>query len=139
MNCADSSPPTFLDQKGMVPTIGFLLGTSFPTGSGNASSGDVDPDFGVLWTYDLIERIGLFGNIISGWPTVDRDRFYQADIAAGIGFSLTDRIGTFIEYFVFLPDNNGPSHNLDTALTCLVNDNLQLDINGGIGLNRSGG
>ena len=124
-----------LDQEGMVPTIGFLLGASFPTGSGDASSGDVDPNFGVLWTYDLIEGIGLFGNIIARSPTDERDRFYQTDLSAGIGFSLTDRIGTFIEYFVFLPDNNGPSHNLDTALTYLVNDNLQLDINGGIGLN----
>ena len=49
--------------------------------------------------------------------------------------SLTDRLDAFVEY-VFLPDNNGPSHNLDAGLTYLVNDNLQLDINGGIGLNK---
>ncbi len=119
----------------MVPAIGLLLRASFPTGSGDASSGDVDPNFGVLWTYDLIEGIGFFGNIIARSPTDERDRFYQTDLAAGIGFSLTDRIGTFLAYFVFLPDNNGPSHILDTALIYLVKHNLQLDINGGIGLN----
>ena len=120
----------------MVPTIGFLLGASFPTGSADASSGDVDPNFKVHWTYDLIEGIGLFGNILARWPTDERNRYYQTEISVGIGYSLTDRIGTFIECFVFLPDNNGPSHNLDTALTYLVNDNLQLDINDDIGLNR---
>ena len=112
----------FVDQDGIMPTIGFLLGASFPTGDGDTSSGDVDPTLGMLWTYDLTAGIGLFGNIISRWPSGDHDRFYQADIAAGIGYSLTDCIGTFIEYFVFLPDNNGPFHNLDTALTYLVND-----------------
>lgn len=125
-----------IDQRNTLPTVGLLLGMSLPTGSGAATSDDVDPGFGVLWTYDIAKRIGLFGTILAKWPTEDHDRFYQTDVAVGTGFSLTDRIGTFIEYFSFLPDDNGPSHHLDAGLTYLVNNNLQLDLNGGIGLNE---
>ena len=57
-----------------------------------------------------------------------------------IGYSINDRVGAFTEWFVLAPDGADTVHtqnyfNLGTAF--LVNDNLQLDIRYGVGLNEA--
>ena len=52
--------------------------------------------------------------------------------------SLTESIGTYIEYFGAYPASDGEdaSHVLNGGFTFLVNDNLQFDIRVGFGLNE---
>ena len=57
-----------------------------------------------------------------------------------IGYSLSDRVGAYTEWFAFCPDGADFDHNQNYAnagLTFLVNDNLQLDIRAGVGLNEA--
>ncbi len=54
-----------------------------------------------------------------------------------MGVSVDDRWGTFYELFgtVALGGGGVDSHSFDTGITCLLNDDLQLDVYAGVGLN----
>ena len=59
------------------------------------------------------------------------DYFYS--VALGIG--ITDKIGTFIESFGYIPDKGKINFLIDSGFTFLVLQNLQLDVSGGLGIN----
>ena len=68
--------------------------------------------------------------------TGDDGRFFEAANAIGISLPTNDRFGSFVEYFGFYrKGGGGPAHTLNGGLTCLLNDNLQFDLNGGFGIN----
>lgn len=52
-----------------------------------------------------------------------------------MGYKLTEKWGTYIEYFGFVPaSKDGPNKSFfDGGFTYLVNDDLQLDARAGIG------
>lgn len=123
------------EQAGPVPALGLIGQLSLPTGSSETSSDSLDPSLGALWTYDLQRDIGLFGTVLFSSLTDDEDdRFFQTAAAAGVGFPIADRLGSYVEYFGIFPDGGGPEHNVNTALLYLVN-NLLLDAVIGAGLN----
>jgi hypothetical protein len=124
------------DQRSGLPTVGLLGLLSLPAGTGDATSDAVDPSVGLLWTYDLPGAPGLFGTTLFSSLTEDEDRFFQTAVAVGVGTPLIGPLGTFLEYYGFFRDDRGPSHNLDGGFTYLVDRNLQLDINAGVGLNE---
>ena len=127
-----------LDQDGWQPDLGIITEISVPTGSTEASSGDVDPELKLLWAYDLSETFSLAGNINVGVPTQDGHRFVQASASLVLGIQLSDTWGSYVEYFGFYPntDTTDAAHYINGGFTYLVNDNLQLDIRVGFGLNE---
>ncbi len=128
-----------VDQKGAVPTVGVLGKLSLPTGGGAGTSDGVDPTVGGLWTYDLTESVGLFGTVLLSSPTGDDGRFFEVSNAVGAGFSLTDKLSSYVEYFGFYRDVRGPEHYVNGGLMYLLTPNVQLDINAGVGLNDRAG
>jgi hypothetical protein len=69
--------------------------------------------------------------------TGDDGRFFEAANALGVSLPINDRLGSFVEYFGFYrKGGGGAAHNLNGGFTHLLNDNLQLDVNGGLGMNR---
>jgi hypothetical protein len=53
------------------------------------------------------------------------------------GYSFTEKIGGYIEFFGFIPQIEKPDHRFDGGLTYLLNPNQQLDISGGFGLSKT--
>ena len=55
-----------------------------------------------------------------------------------LGVSITDELSGFAEFFgdAGLSRSGGPRNSFDTGLTYLLQDNLQLDFAGGIGLSE---
>jgi hypothetical protein len=89
-----------------------------------------------LWNYDLAAGPGIFGTVLLSSVTGDDGRFFEAGNAIGISLPVNDRFESFVEYFGFYrKGGGGPAHNLNGGFTYLFTDNLQLDINGGLGLN----
>ena len=70
---------------------------------------------------------------------VQGKREFSGQFAAGASRSLTDRVGVFIEYFNDIPFDSeiDAQHAVDGGLTFLLNDDVQLDINAGAGLNSA--
>jgi hypothetical protein len=126
-----------VEQAGLLPNVGLLGSLSLPTGNGEATSNRVDPTGGLLWSYNLAADVELFGTVLMSSVTGERGRFFEAANAVGVSLPISDRLGTFAEYFGFYRDGGGggAEHHLNGGFTYLLHDNLQLDINGGFGIN----
>jgi hypothetical protein len=126
-----------IEQTRLLPAMGLLGSLSLPTGNGGSTSNGVDPTGGLLWNYNLAAGPGIFGTVLMSSNTGDDGRYFEADNAIGVSLPINARFGSFVEYYGFYrKDESGPVHNLDGGLTFLLNDNTQLDVNGGVGLNR---
>ena len=125
------------DQDGWVPDFAVLLDASMPTGADPHGSGDVDPGLGLLWAYDLTNDLSLGGNVNFAAPTSDNGRYFETSASLAVGYSLTDKLGAYVEYFGFYPSdrNQSDTHFANGGFTYLITNNLQLDIRVGIGLN----
>jgi hypothetical protein len=124
------------EQSRVLPAIGLLGSLSIPTGKGGSTSNGVDPTGGLLWSYNLAAGPSLFGTVLMSSVTGDDGRFFEAANAVGVALPINDRFGSFLEYFgLYRKGGGGAAHNLNGGLTCLLTDNLQLDINGGLGIN----
>lgn len=116
---------------------------SLPVGSSPSTSGHVDPQFGLLLDYSLLDNITLFGNVLANTDETKGDRNYSIQPIAGISFSHTSRLGTYLEYNSDIPlhtgDASGPGsskvqNTIDGGATYLLTDDVQLDISAGLGL-----
>jgi hypothetical protein len=126
------------EQDGLLPSSAFLFGMTVPTGSARISSGDVDPQAGWLWSYDLSERLALAGQFLLGMPTEGDARFVQGAASISLGIALSERWGAYLEYYSIFPNSKDTdaAHVADGGLTFAINDNLQLDWRAGVGLNE---
>ena len=123
---------------GWRPELAILGGLSLPTGNDAFSSGSVDPSFLVSFAHELSPRLSLGYNVGAAWESSadqsDRDAFIMYSLALGVG--LTDRLGTFLEFFGDrqTTDTTATSVSVDGGFTLLLTDIVQLDIYVGSGL-----
>jgi len=112
---------------------------SLPIGNSPSTSDGVDPLLGLLWDYALSSQVSLFGVVQASSYKYEGDRVYDAQVAVGASFIHTDGIGTIIELYSILPSEVKIDNEivLDGGITYLLNKDLELDINAGIGLNDS--
>jgi len=127
-----------LDQEGLRPDFAIIPAVTVPGGSSGFSSGDVDPEIKLAWSYGLGERWSVGGNVNLAAPTDGGKRFFQSGASVALGYELLERVGAYVEYFGFYPNARGAdcAHTLNTGLTWRLTDNLQLDWRIGAGLNE---
>jgi len=128
----------FVAQNGFVPHLGVIGAINVPSGSAGVSSGDVEPAVVLLWAYDLTDSFALAGNVGLAGPVDEGDRFLQASASISGAFSITDRMGAYIEYFGFYPniEHADAAHFVNGGLTYLINKDVQIDWRIGAGLNE---
>ena len=71
---------------------------------------------------------------------VTSDSYWETAQSVTLAYSLTEKIGAYTEWYAFFPhsaDTAKPEHYFDGGFTYLVNNNFQLDIFAGLGLNRA--
>lgn len=126
------------DQSGWRPDLGVIVETSVPSGSGDLTSGDVDPGVKLLWAYDLTDAWSLAGNLNAAVPTERTHRFFQISNSVSLAAAWTDRLGTYCEYFGFYPHarHGDCAHYLNGGFTILLTPDVQLDFRAGVGLNE---
>jgi len=128
------------DQAAWRPTLGVDFGVSFPTGSRFATSDGVDVEGELLWAWDFADRWNLTGNLIFGGQTQGADdstRRFVFGPELSLGLSIAERFGAFVEYYAEVRARRPDEHSVDGGFTFLVNDDLQLDVSAGAGLNDS--
>lgn len=119
--------------------ITFMGLTSLPIGSDKSLTlRNMSPLLGVLWDYTLSAEVSLFGTI-QGSTYYDNERVYDIQPAIGTSIAHTDKFGSFIELYSILPSSNQQNSELvlDGGFTYLLNNNIQIDINIGLGLNKT--
>jgi hypothetical protein len=130
----------FFEESGGRPAVALLAATSVPSGAAEFSTDRADPSFRLSVAHTLSERVSLGYNVGAAWETAQTDRgpttLSRALYTVAAGFSLSDRVGAFVELYGDLGGSagGGPAHSADGGLTFLIRDNLQLDLAGGVGL-----
>ncbi|HEY3245378.1 MAG TPA: transporter [Phycisphaerae bacterium] len=130
---------SLLESDGLRPALSVIGALSLPTGAASKTSGDVDPEAKLLWGYPLSERLGLSGNFNFAVPSDETGRFLQCAASISLSFSISDWLGTYVEYFGFYPNERGAdgAHYLNGGLTFPITEDLQFDVRAGCGLNEA--
>jgi hypothetical protein len=144
------------EQKGWLPETAVILQMTVPTGSNAFSAGEVHPGINLLYGWDIIKDCLSIGgstqanrarNVIHvGFPEaaevlLPNHSFVELAQSVTIGYELTRKWGAYTEWFAFFPHSAvgpdiAPEYYFDGGFTYLVNNNFQLDIRGGVGLNK---
>jgi hypothetical protein len=116
-----------------------MAATTLPTGSSFFSQEVLQPELRIAVGWDLTERLALGANLAYAYmnDVIMDERFNQGGASLSLGYSLTDRLGAFFEYFGAYPIvKDGPDESfLNGGVTFLVLANFQLDARAGYGLN----
>lgn len=109
--------------------VALFAGASLPIGSSDLSSDDVDPVIGAFWSHS--SSLNWFGTLL---VSHSNDQTTTQN-AVGLSLPYGNRSSGYIEYFGNYGDDGGPQHYLNGGIAYLSTANLQLDVNGGFGLN----
>lgn len=119
------------------PAVALLLSASIPAGDDELTSDEWVPEAKLGFSWALTERLGLATNLNWAYPPGFEDHFHQFSGSLSGALAFTDRIGGYLEYFGFTEEEeDGPStHYLNTGVTYLISNDLQVDVRYGRGLN----
>ncbi len=128
-----------LKQDGLIPNLSIIPAISIPTGTNSKSTGDVDPEIRLAWNYSLSEKLTVYGVGLATWLTDGEEhRFFQSGASLAAFYQFTPKLGGFVEYYGLYPSTRDGDcqHNIDFGPVILVNENFQIDIRVGVGLNE---
>jgi hypothetical protein len=123
--------------SGSDPEIALLFLTTVPVGARGLTADVWQPTAKLALGWDLAPRFSLSSNLNLSYLADGGERFTQVAASVSAGYSLSDRLGAFLEAFGFSKETAGGSATayLDSGLSYTVTDNLRLDIRAGAGLN----
>jgi hypothetical protein len=128
--------------RGSIPDAALIGTLSLPTGDAGFGSPRADPTVLLAFASGLTDRLGLGYNVGASWTTETgaggRASVLELLYTVSLGIGLTHRAGAFLEAFGSVAaERTRPSRrSVDGGFTYRVRDNLQLDVSGGVGLNR---
>jgi hypothetical protein len=128
-------------QEGILPEMAIMPQMSLEFGEAEDLPDESLPGVNWLYGWDINDFLSTGGStqIIRAHDELDN---YYAEFAQSwtVGYSLTDRLGAYTEWFMFAPAGSRiarTEHYADGGFTFLVNNNFQLDIRAGVGLNEA--
>jgi hypothetical protein len=146
------------EQQGWVPETAVITAITLPTGGDAFSADHVQAIANFLYSWEVTDCFSLGGSTgvaalhqdvtkelavggTGGIVTLHRtgDGFVQMSQSVTAGFSLTERLGSYVEWFGFFRTDaadNGPEHYGNGGFTYLINPNFQVDWRAGFGLNE---
>ena len=118
------------------PAAALLVHASIPAGDEELTQDEWVPEAKLALAWELTPRFSLASNLNYAYA-VDADRFHQLSASLSSSVSITDRIGSFLEWYGFSEETeDGPStHYVNGGVTYLLNSDLQVDARVGTGLN----
>ncbi|HEY2759344.1 MAG TPA: transporter, partial [Pirellulales bacterium] len=128
-------------QEGILPEMCLLPQMSVPSGSPSLTSGQVLP--GLIWGYEwkLNEVYSITGLTAAMRATDDAGTvFTQFDQALSLNIQLTKPLQAYVEWYVIAPNGitlERTQHNADGGFAYHLTNNIQLDIECGVGLNAA--
>ena len=127
-------------QEGILPEMALVPQMTVPTGGGDRTADEVLPGVNWLYGWDVTETISFAGSTQANRAIDDGTGRSYTEFAQSltVGYSLTDRLGLYTEWFAFFPhsaDTARVEHYFNGGFTYLLSDDVQFDIRGGQGLN----
>lgn len=127
-----------VQQDGWLPEVSLMPQMTVPTGSSGFTADRVLPGVNLLYGWDINDELSIAGSTQFNRAVTDLGSPYD-DWAqsATVARSITERIGTYAEWFAFLPADNlsaSPEHYINGGLTIMFHDDVQFDVRVGKGL-----
>ncbi|WP_033959707.1 transporter [Psychroserpens jangbogonensis] len=120
-------------ENGWMPEIGFLSHLYLPfTASQDYKPETTGVDFRFSFAHTLSEKSSIGYNIGAQWRDDSPAAAYIYTLS--YGYSVTDKIGAYIELYGDFPEDNKANHLWNTGLTYLITNNVQLDATVGSGI-----
>lgn len=128
-------------QSGIMPEMAVIVQMSIPTGSPAFTSHKLEPGLNWIYAWELNECISIAASTQGNRSIDDNGRsFLEIAQSFNVSYTLTEQLGAFTEWFALIPSGANTAeteHYLDAGFTYLINNNLQLDISAGVGLNKA--
>ncbi len=127
-------------QEGLRPEMAIIPQMTVPTGSSERTDGKVLAGLNWLYGWDINDFFSTAGStqFNKSLDQVTGESYTQWAQSWTIGYSLTERLGGYTEYYGFYPsgaETQQVEHYFDGGLTYLINNDIQYDIRAGKGLN----
>lgn len=123
-------------EAGAIPELSFQMTLGLPVGQGAFRSASVAPSFAFLLHNTLIpDVLNTYANAGAAWDGTAPEGV--GTYAAAIYYNITPALSTFGEFYGAMAPQLPPSHSIDGGFAYLVNNNLQLDLFGGVGLTNN--
>lgn len=124
------------DEKGFVPKTSFIGHFSIPKLASKPFQSDYyAPEFRFVMQHTLSNNFSLSYNLGAEWDGFSAEPTFIYTLTTG--FSLSEKIGMYIETFGFAPQKDKANHNFDGGITYLINDNFMLDLSSGFGITKN--
>lgn len=129
-------------QQCCLPETAIIIQSTVPTGSHDFTAHEMCPGVGYLYGWDVTDFFSTGGETqINRTADGETGEFY-AEFAQSwtTGQSWTDRLASYAEWFCLVPcgaDTDHTQHYFDGGFTFLITDNIQYDIEAGVGLNSA--
>jgi hypothetical protein len=123
------------EERGIRPKISLISHLELPYfGHADFRPNYVIPRFRFLMAHTLSERFSFSYNLGGEWE--DGASNATMIYSASLGIKLFKKVNMFVESYGSLRENSTADNRLDGGLTYLLNNNIQLDASGGIGLSE---
>ena len=122
-------------QDGFVPAMAFQPSFTVPTGDASASD-RVDPQVQFPLAWSVGDNFNVLANLVLGTSSAGTDTRPTYAQSLLVGYSVTDRLSVFAEYFGVNTSDRRETHNVDGGVLFLLNGNAQIDFVIGGGLNE---
>lgn len=121
------------EENGVVPKTSFIGHLSIPkAASERYKTTFFAPEFRFTMQHTLSDKFSLGYNFGSEWDGLTAEPTFLYTVTTG--YSINEKMGSYIELFGFAPQQNKANHNLDAGLTYLLNHNFMVDLSSGVGL-----
>lgn len=121
------------EEKGLIPKTSFIGHLTVPKlASKEFSVNYYAPSFRFTMQHTLSNRFALAYNLGAEWDGETPEPTFIYTLTTG--FNITKKLGSYLELYGFSPQNQQTDHRLDGGLTYLINNNVMIDISGGLGL-----
>ncbi|WP_367772953.1 transporter [Flavobacterium sp. WC2421] len=124
-----------MNEKGIIPTTSFIGHITIPRlASAPYKQKYYTPEFRFTMQHTISDKQVLSYNLGAEWNGETTEPTFVYTLTTG--YSITEKLGGYVELYGFIPQIEKPDHRFDAGFTYLFNPNHQLDISGGLGLSK---
>jgi len=123
-------------ENGWLPKTSFIGHLSLPNAASKLYKADFCvPEFRFTMQHTLSNKLSLGYNLGSEWDGYSAEPTFIYTLTTG--YSVTQRLGSYIELFGFAPQRESANHNFDGGFTYLITPNFMVDLSAGVGLTHN--
>lgn len=124
------------EENGILPKISLIGHLAFPNlAKTEYKNNYLAPEFRFAIQHTLSEKFSFGYNLGAEWDGFLAKATFLYTTA--LGYSITDKLGSYIELYGFAPEQQTANHNFDGGFTYLITNNFMIDASGGFGITKN--